>query len=137
VAASRTALFGDLDDDGDTDLVVTNVAESPQVLVNEGGNAAGWIRVVLAGTRSNRDGYGAEIRLTAGGVTRRHQARAAWSYLASNDPRPLLGLGGEESAEVLEVRWPSGAVDRVEDVPAGSTVLVVEAEGAEVRPSRP
>jgi hypothetical protein len=127
--ASRAAIFGDLDDDGDTDLIVTDVATSPQVLRNDGGDANGWVRVTLRGTRSNRDGYGAEVLVTAKGVTRRLQARAAYGYLASNDPRVLAGLGGAAEAERIEVRWPSGIVDVLEHVPSASSVVVVEGEG--------
>jgi hypothetical protein len=130
---SRGALFGDLDGDGDTDLVVTDVGTSPQVIRNDSGAANGWIRVVLAGARSNRDGYGAEVRVTAGGRTRRDQARAAFSYLSSGDPRPLFGLGAAREAERVEVRWPSGVTDRVDRVPAAATVVITEGRGGDLR----
>jgi hypothetical protein len=130
---SRGALFGDLDDDGDTDLIVTDRGTSPQVLRNDLGAGNGWVRVVLVGTRSNRDGYGAEVRVTAGGRTQRDQSRAGYSYLTSNDPRLLFGLGAAREAERIEVRWPSGAVDRVERVPAGRTVVVTEGRGGQTR----
>jgi hypothetical protein len=128
---SRGALFGDLDDDGDTDLVVTDCGTRPQVLRNDLGAGHGWVRVALVGTRSNRDGYGAEVRVTAGGRTQRDQARAGYSYLTSNDPRLLFGLGEARLAERIEVRWPSGTIDRVERVPAGRTVVVTEGRGGE------
>jgi len=132
--ASRSAIFGDLDDDGDTDLVVTNVAEAPEVLVNDGGNDAGWIRVQLRGSVSNRDGYGADVFVQAGGEESRQQVRAAFSYLGSSDPRPLIGLAGAEQADLVEVRWPSGAIDRAESVPAGRTILFVEGDSPVVLP---
>ena len=74
VEASRSAITGDLDNDGDSDLVVTNIGTAPQILRNVGGNADAWTRVQLVGTASNRDGYGAEVRVTAGGITHRYQA---------------------------------------------------------------
>jgi hypothetical protein len=127
VEASRGLIVADLDDDGDADLVVTDVATSPQVLRNDS-SAGNWIRVVLEGTRSNRDGTGAEVLVTADGVPRRFQARSGFGYLTSSDPRVRAGLGDAASADV-EVRWPSGAVDRVSDVRAGATVRVREGIG--------
>lgn len=129
-AVSRAVVFGDLDDDGDPDVVVTNVAASPQVLRNDGATG-GFVRVQLRGRQSNRDGFGAEVRLHAGGVTQRRQVRSAFSYLAANDARPLFGLADATEADWVEVRWPSGVVDRIEAVPAGRTVFVIE--GAEPR----
>ncbi len=134
VEVSRAAIVGDLDNDGDPDLIVTNVGTAPQILRNVGGNVNAWTRVQLAGGASNRDGYGAEILVTAGGVTRRYQARVTASYLASQDPRILVGLGSAEVVDRIEVRWPSGLVDVVEDVPARHTVLVTEAKGGQVLP---
>jgi len=133
---SRGAIFGDLDDDGDTDLIVTDCGTTPQVLRNDAGARGGWVRVVLAGKESGRDGYGAEVRVTASGRAQRDQARAAYSYLSSNDPRLLFGVGSAGEA-VVEVRWPSGAVDRVERVPARRTVVVTEGQGGVVTEAGP
>jgi hypothetical protein len=129
VEASRAALFGDLDDDGDVDIVVTDVGTSPQILRNDGGNANAWLRIVLRGVRSNRDGFGADVRVTAAGVTRRYLAHASYGYLSSNDPRILAGLGSAVDARV-EVRWPSGMVDRVEHAKARTTLVITEGKGA-------
>ncbi len=132
VEASRAAIVGDLDDDGDPDLVVTNVAAPPQILRNVGGNARAWMRIQLVGTTSNRDGYGADVRVTVAGEERRHQARAASSYLASKDPRLLIGLGGAERVDRVEVRWPSGVVDVLQGAPARRTVVFTEGDGGRV-----
>ncbi len=136
VEASRAAIRGDLDDDGDPDFVVTNVAAPTQILRNIGGNANSWIRVQLAGTESNRDGFGADVWVTADGETRRYQARVAAGYLSSNDPRILAGLGAPDvpTVERVEVRWPSGTTDVIESVPARRTVLFTEGNGGEVLP---
>jgi hypothetical protein len=133
VEASRGAIFGDLDNDGDTDLVVTDVATSPQIIRNDAGHEQGWVRVILRGTKSNRDGYGAEVFVDARDETRRYQVRAAYSYLSSSDPRVLAGLGGAPFCEI-EVHWPSGVLDRLQNVPARRAVLVTEGEGARLLP---
>jgi hypothetical protein len=133
VEASRAALFGDLDDDGDTDLVVTNVAAAPQILRNDTDSANAWVRIQLRGTKTNRDGAGADVFVTAAGETRRFQARPSYGYLGSNDPRLLAGLGEASSCDI-EVRWPRGGIDRVERVPARRTVVVTEGKGGRVLP---
>jgi hypothetical protein len=134
VEASRGAMFGDLDNDGDTDLIVTDVAAPTQIIRNDGSSDNGWVRVLLRGEQSNRDGFGADVYVTAAGATRRYQVRAAYSYLTSNDPRPLAGLAGAGLVEAIEVRWPSGVVDRIENVPAGRAVLMKEGQGGVVLP---
>ncbi len=134
VEASRAVIVGDLDDDGDPDLVVTNVAATPQILRNVGGNTNAWARIQLVGTTSNRDGFGAEVRVTVAGEERRHQARAASSYLASKDPRLLVGLGDAARVDRVEVWWPSGMIDVIEDVPARRTLFFVEGKGGRVLP---
>jgi hypothetical protein len=133
VEASRASLFGDLDDDGDTDLVVTNVAAPPQILRNDTASGNAWVRIQLRGTTANRDGAGADVFVTAAGETRRLQARACSGYLGSNDPRILAGLGEAQTCDI-EVRWPRGGIDRVERVPARRTVVVTERQGGRVLP---
>jgi hypothetical protein len=130
---SRAVLFGDLDDDGDTDLVVTNVAASPQILRNDDRGENAWVRVQLRGVEMNRDGHGAEVFVTAGRKTRRYQSRSSFGYLASSDPRLLCGLGAADSCRI-EVRWHRGAIDRVESVPARRTVVITEGEGGRLLP---
>jgi len=133
VLASRAALIGDLDDDGDPDVVVTNVAEPPQILRNDTAPENGWVRIQLRGTAMNRGGEGAEVFVTADGVTRRVQARSSCGYLGSNDPRHLVGLGTAAACDV-EVRWHRGAIDRVQGVPARRTVVITEGAGGRVLP---
>ncbi|MGH7150459.1 MAG: CRTAC1 family protein, partial [Planctomycetota bacterium] len=101
---ARGAGIGDLDEDGDADLVVTVMDGVPSVLRNDGGDAPGWIRLLLRGRRSNREGTGARIELRAGGRLQVAEARASGSFLSSGDPRPLFGLGGADRVEALLVR---------------------------------
>ena len=100
--AGRGAAFGDLNNDGWVDVVATMLQGPALVFQNRGGRAH-WVGIVLEGTKSNRDGYGARVEVN--GQVR--FATAAGSYLSSNDPRLHFGLGSLETA-VIEVRWPSG-----------------------------
>jgi enediyne biosynthesis protein E4 len=129
--SSRGAAFGDYDNDGDVDVLVMNMNEAPSLLRNDYAGPNGWLMVKLEGTRSNRAGLGATVVVTAGG---RRQARAALSqssYYSHDDLRLHFGLGGDARAERVEVRWPSGQVDGLENV-AGRQVLTVR-EGQAAR----
>ncbi len=125
--AGRGAAFGDLDNDGDTDVVVSNCGQRPYVLRNDGGNRAGWLSLELVGTRSNRDAIGAVVRtVTDTGLTQSHTVATASSYLSASDKRVLVGLGGASRVRLVEIRWPSGAVQRLEDVGVNQRLTVTE-----------
>lgn len=128
-ATGRGAAFGDWDDDGDLDVVVVNADEAPTLLRNDGGNARPWIKLRLIGRRSNRDGIGARLRLTAGGRTQFREVRQTGGYCSSHDPRVHFGLGAAPAVERLEVRWPSGREQVVSDLPAGHLVTLDEEQG--------
>jgi hypothetical protein len=124
----RGLAAGDIDNDGDLDLLVTNNGQTADLLRNEGtiGHA---LLVRLIGTQSNRDGIGARLRLTAAARTQIREVKAGSSYLGQNDLRQHFGLGGATRAERLEVRWPSGRIDVVRDVPADHIVSIREGSG--------
>ena len=125
--AGRGAAFGDLDDDGDLDIVLGTVGEPAIVLRNEGGASRHWLRIVAAGTRSNRDGIGCRVKVvSASGLTQHFTISTAAGYLSASDKRLLVGLGDDASARLVEVRWPSGAVQRFDQVPAGTTLVATE-----------
>ena len=108
--ASRGAAFGDLDNDGDIDIVVSNCNGPAYVARNDGGNRNHWIALQLRGRRSNRDGIGARIKLTsASGKVSHGLVTTAGSYLSASDRRVLFGLGSENAAREIEILWPSGA----------------------------
>ena len=125
--AGRGAAFGDLDNDGDVDVVVSNVGESAFVLRNEGGNRNNWLDVRTVGTRSNRDGIGARVKVvSASGATQYFTVNTAVGYLSASDKRLLVGLGGDSTARLVEIRWPSGAVQQFNDVQSRQRVIATE-----------
>lgn len=128
--AGRGAAFGDLDNDGDIDIVVANVNQKAYVLRNEGGNRNHWIRVHATGRRSNRDGIGCEVKVvSASGATQQYTIQTAGGYLSASDKRLIAGLGADTFAKLIEVHWPSGAVQKFDNIHSGRTLEVVEPAG--------
>jgi hypothetical protein len=127
--AARGLAIGDIDDDGDLDVVVSTLDDRGRILRNEGGNAGHWIELRLVGRRSNRDGIGAEVRLTtASGKLRQATCRTAGGYLSAGDRRVHLGLGEEKAIQSIEIRWPSGILQRLTDVAVDRMMTVSEPE---------
>jgi hypothetical protein len=114
---SRGAAFGDVDDDGDTDVLVMNNCGRARLLINEVGNRRRWIGLDLRGPDGGPAAIGAEIEVVrADGTVRRRRVRVAASYCSSNDPRVIVGLGDEPSVDAVRVRWPDGRTERWTDI---------------------
>ncbi len=122
----RGAAFGDYDDDGDVDVLVTAVDDLALLLENESQTAGHWLEIALVGTRSNRDAVGARVTITARGRTQIRERMGGGSFLSSSDPRLHVGLGTAPAAERIEVRWPSGAQDVLTDVQADRRITIIE-----------
>jgi hypothetical protein len=124
--AARGAAFGDLDNDGDTDIVIA-VVEGPPVILRNDGTRNHWLGVTLAGAKSNRSGLGARVTLTDGGGRQQaHELTSASSYLSSNDPRLIFGLGTATSIKAVEVRWPGGRTQRITNPPPDRYLTIKE-----------
>ncbi len=126
---ARGMSAGDYDNDGDVDILVINNGEAPVLMRNEGGNRNRWLGLNLVATRSNPGAVGAIITWTSGGVKRSRLKTNGGSYLSSHDPREILGIGQAAKIESLEIKWPSGKVDKLINLPVNTYVKVVEGEG--------
>jgi enediyne biosynthesis protein E4 len=125
---SRSLAAGDIDNDGDLDLLITNNGSGANLLLNEGsiGNA---IVVRLIGEKSNHSAIGARLTLSAGSRRLLRETQSGSSYLAQNDLRVHFGLAQATRAERLDIRWPSGGTETIENIPANHIVTVREGQG--------
>jgi hypothetical protein len=131
---SRGAAICDFDNDGDLDILVSNNGQAPQLLRNDGGNRQHWLEIMLIGTKSNRDGVGARVKLTAGDLVSYDQRKGGMSYQSSQDPRLHFGLGSRTKIDSLEISWPSGMTTKLDDVGCDQIVTVQEGAGIIARP---
>ena len=129
---ARGAAFGDLDDDGRLDVVVGIFDGRPAVLRNES-EPRSWVRVELLGRASNRSAIGATVILSTGDRVIHRLIKGGGSYLSSNDPRALFGLGGADHVDRIEVRWPGGARSVLKNPALGQTHLIREPAGPRER----
>jgi enediyne biosynthesis protein E4 len=125
----RAALSADFWNRGRQDLLMTNLEGAPVLLKNEVPAVGHWFRVKTVGTKSNRDGFGARVEITAEGSTRYAEVRAGSSFESSSDPRVHFGLGAATRVDAIVVRWPSGQVDRMGPEAADEEIVVREGSG--------
>jgi hypothetical protein len=122
----RGLALGDIDNDGDVDLLLMNIGQPPVLLRNDGGNKNYWLGLKLVGIKSNRDGIGAKVTLRTGVSRRSKQLLGGTSYCSASDLRLIFGLGTVDKVDELEVRWPSGIITTLKDVAVNRYLTIKE-----------
>ena len=128
----RGAAYADINNDGRLDLLLSTNGGPAYLFLNEATGSAPAnrsLRVKLVGARSNRDGIGAVVKVAAGGATQSQMLRSGSSYLSASELVLTFGLGPSEKADSVEVRWPSGQIDKLSNVAVGQTITITEAKG--------
>ncbi len=128
--ANRGAAFGDLDNDGDLDVVISDLDGAPTLLRNDGGNRHNFLVIDLVGTKSNRRALGARVTVTSGDLVQTDERRSGGSYLSQNDARLHFGLEKRTSVAAVRVRWPGGVTQELTNVPANAFITITEGEPA-------
>jgi enediyne biosynthesis protein E4 len=132
MVSGRGCAFGDFDNDGDIDVLVNCVNDFPQLLRCDQSAKANWLKVKTIGVKSNRSGIGARVSCTtADGHRQIDEVRSGGSYMSQNDLRLHFGLGAASSAEI-EIRWPSGVVDKLSAVKPNQVITVLEGKGQKI-----
>jgi len=124
--SSRGSAFGDLDNDGDIDIVINNARDQADLLRNETQTGNNWLIIDTIGSQSNRDGIGARVELELEGRTFIQEVSAGGSYASMNDSRLHFGLGSHQSVDQITVKWPSGHIDILRNIDANQILTVEE-----------
>jgi enediyne biosynthesis protein E4 len=126
---ARGAAHADYDRDGDLDIVITTNHGPAYLYRNDGGNRQNWITIRTRGIASNRDGIGAVVSVEGATGRQWQMVRSGSSYASQSDLALTFGLGGEQVVSAVEVVWPSGAKDRLANVPARQAITIEEGRG--------
>jgi hypothetical protein len=128
--SSRGAAFGDYDNDGDVDALILNMNDLPSLLRNDGGNLQNWVKIKLIGTRCNRTAIGARVRVVTGNHAQMDEVHSASSVMSQSDLRLHFGLGKAQTAELIEVKWPTTRkIERFTQVKANQILTIREGSG--------
>jgi len=136
-ARHRGCAFGDLDGDGRIDVVVTALQSDAEIWMNRSPGSGHWLDVALEGRASNRDGIGARIRLVSKSATQYNHMTTSVGYASSSYGPVHFGLGADNKADLIEIHWPSGAVQTLQDVAADRVINVTEPGPPRVAPLSP
>ena len=123
---SRGTAFGDIDNDGDVDIVVSNLKDTPTVLRNDSDNTSRWLTIKLVGTHCNRDAIGARVTVVSGNLTQIREVKSGSGYLSQNDLRLHFGLGDATRVDKLTVRWLCGKVQTLQGVETNQVLVISE-----------
>jgi hypothetical protein len=125
-ATGRGCAFGDFNNDGCVDVLINNQGSKPSLLLFKQENENHWINLKLVGTKSNRSAIGARVRCVAGELSQIGEVRSGGSYLSQNDLRLHFGLRAQSVVDLVEISWPSGAIDRLHKIPANQFLQIEE-----------
>ncbi|GAB4242580.1 MAG: CRTAC1 family protein [Acidobacteriota bacterium] len=128
VRNSRAVLAGDVNNDGHVDFVITNLDEEPSLLINDGSAQGHWLLLHLEGTKSNRNAIGARVIVRAGDLVQMRTVNGGGGYQGQSDLRLHFGLAGHTTADEIEIRWPSGRVQRLQGIRADQILKIREPE---------
>ncbi len=126
---ARGTATADFLNNGSEDLLVTVLDGSPVLLRNQSARKGHWLRIKTVGKKSNRDGFGARVEVTAGGLKQSAEVRANSSFESASDPRLHFGLGAATQVDSITVRWPSGSVDQIARQEADQELVIEEGAG--------
>ena len=122
----RGAAYGDIDNDGDWDLLVTNCNGIPRLFRNENKTAHNWIKIRLIGEKSNRDGIGSRVKITTESGTQERTLRSGSSYCSQSELSIIFGLGNDKEISQIDVNWPSGQVTTLTELALNKSIIIKE-----------
>jgi hypothetical protein len=130
---ARGAIFGDYDHDGDLDVLFSTSNGPARLLRNDGGNRNHWVCIKTVGTKSNRDGIGAVVRIESASGKQWNTVRSGSSYASQSDLALTFGLGGDTSVKTIQVEWPSGTKQNFTGIAANQFITIDESKGMVAR----